>query len=412
MRRRSPRSPSPDDLLLLIFTSGSTGRTEGGAADPGTSGARGHRPDGLPCPTTSSTARCRSSTATRSMAMVFPVASAAARRSCSSGSSRPRGSCPTCARYHCTFSSTVGRALAYILATPASDARQGPRPEVRARAGVVDRGHEGVQAPVRPARVRRLRLERERDRHDPEPGPAPRGAGRAGRPASTSRSSTRPPTRSVRRARFDDDGKLVNADEAIGELVGRNALDRFEGYYNNDEATAERTRNGWYWSGDLAYRDEDGVFYFAGRNADWIRVDGENFAAAPVERIIPRFPGVAGVAVYGVPDERTADDQVMAAIELRRRRRVRSRRVRRVPRRATRPRHEVVAALRARRSVAPGHRDEQDRQGAAAPGPLGLDRRRPRLLAARAARPASATHRQRPRPRSCGGSSPTAAPRY
>ena len=58
------------------------------------------------------------------------------------------------------------------------------------------------------------------------------------------------------------------------------------------------------------------MFYFAGRNADWLRVDGENFAAAPVERVIQRFPGIAGVAVFGVPDDHTADDQVMAAIEL------------------------------------------------------------------------------------------------
>ena len=57
---------------------------------------------------------------------------------------------------------------------------------------------------------------------------------------------------------FDADGRLVNPADAIGELVGRAALSNFEGYYNNPEAEAERTRNGWYWSGDLAYRDEDG----------------------------------------------------------------------------------------------------------------------------------------------------------
>ncbi len=89
----------------------------------------------------------------------------------------------------------------------------------------------------------------------------------------------------------------------------------FEGYYNNPEADAERTRNGWYWSGDLAYRDEEGIFYFAGRTGDWLRVDSENFAAAPVERILARFEGVSGVAVYPVPDTRTGD-QVMAAFEL------------------------------------------------------------------------------------------------
>ncbi len=116
-------------------------------------------------------------------------------------------------------------------------------------------------------------------------------------------------------ARFDPDGRLLNGAEAIGEIVGRNVVDRFEGYYRNPEAEAERTRNGWYWSGDLGYRDGDGVFYFAGRVGEWLRVDSENFATAPVERIIARFPGASGVAVYPVPDERTADDQVMAALE-------------------------------------------------------------------------------------------------
>src|SRR6266480_672380 len=114
---------------------------------------------------------------------------------------------------------------------------------------------------------------------------------------------------------FDEHGRLVNGDEAIGELVRRDAGARFEGYYNNEEATGERVRDGWYWSGDLAYRDADGWFYFAGRSADRLRVDSENFAAAPIEGILSRLPGVVMVAVYPVPDARTGD-QVMAALEL------------------------------------------------------------------------------------------------
>ena len=116
-------------------------------------------------------------------------------------------------------------------------------------------------------------------------------------------------------ARFDDRGKLQNASEAIGEIVSRDGVSRFEGYYANDEADAERTRDGWFWSGDLGYRDEDGFFYFAGRTADWLRVDGENFAAAPVERILARFPGVVTAVVLPIPDPRTGD-QAMAALEL------------------------------------------------------------------------------------------------
>jgi fatty-acyl-CoA synthase len=118
------------------------------------------------------------------------------------------------------------------------------------------------------------------------------------------------------RARFDEHGRLVNADDAIGEIVNKEGAAGFEGYYENAEADAERTRDGWYWSGDLGYRDEDGWFYFGGRSADWLRVDGENFAAAPVERILARHRDVVVAAVYAVPDSH-AGDQVMAALELR-----------------------------------------------------------------------------------------------
>ena len=50
------------------------------------------------------------------------------------------------------------------------------------------------------------------------------------------------------------------------------------------------------------------------RTSDWLRVDGENFAAGPVESVIARFEGVRGVVVYPVPDPRTGD-RVMAAVE-------------------------------------------------------------------------------------------------
>jgi fatty-acyl-CoA synthase len=70
-----------------------------------------------------------------------------------------------------------------------------------------------------------------------------------------------------------------------------------------------------YWSGDLAYRDADGWIYLAGRTADWMRVDGENLAAAPIERILLRHSAISRVAVYAVPDGRVGD-QVVAAIVL------------------------------------------------------------------------------------------------
>ncbi len=112
---------------------------------------------------------------------------------------------------------------------------------------------------------------------------------------------------------FDDTGKLLNPDEAIGELVSMVSAQEFEGYWNNPEADEERTHGGIYWSGDLAYRDAEGFVYFAGRNFDWLRVDGENFAAAPVERILVRHPDIDLAAVFAVPSSSVGDD-VMAAV--------------------------------------------------------------------------------------------------
>ena len=117
------------------------------------------------------------------------------------------------------------------------------------------------------------------------------------------------------RAMFDADGKLLNGEEATGALVSP-PNSSFEGYYKNPEADAARMRDGRFHTGDLAYRDEAGFFYFAGRDFDWLRVDGENFAAAPVEAILTRHPDVVVGAVFAVPD-RVIGDAVMAALELR-----------------------------------------------------------------------------------------------
>ena len=117
-------------------------------------------------------------------------------------------------------------------------------------------------------------------------------------------------------ARFDESGALVNGEAATGELVNTGGSGMFRGYHNDQGATDERLRHGMYWSGDLAYRDADGWIYLAGRTADWMRVDGENITAAPIERVVLRLPVISRVAVYPVPDE-LVGDQVMAAVVLR-----------------------------------------------------------------------------------------------
>ncbi len=117
-------------------------------------------------------------------------------------------------------------------------------------------------------------------------------------------------------ARFDADGRLLDPEAAIGEIVNTAGPGMFEGYYKNEAATRSRTRGGAFHTGDLGYKDERGYVYFAGRDVEWIRVEGENFLARPIEDIFQRHPDVFLAAVYGVPDAE-AGDRVMAALALR-----------------------------------------------------------------------------------------------
>lgn len=116
-------------------------------------------------------------------------------------------------------------------------------------------------------------------------------------------------------AMYDADGRVSNLDECVGEMVNTTGTGQFAGYYNDEAATAARLRDGMYWSGDLAYRDPAGNYWFAGRTADWLRVDGENLAAAPVEALLARHPDVVEVAVHAQPDD--VGDLLAAALVLR-----------------------------------------------------------------------------------------------
>lgn len=143
---------------------------------------------------------------------------------------------------------------------------------------------------------------------------APPGA--LGRPAHDGVAIVDPHTlRDCAAAILDAHGRVLNPDDAVGEIVDKFGTRTFEGYYNDDEANAERIRNGWYWTGDLGYLDGAGFIYFAGRRGDWIRVDGENISALTIEHVLRRHPRVIAAGVFAVPDPRSGD-QVMAAVEV------------------------------------------------------------------------------------------------
>ncbi|MFI8517192.1 AMP-binding protein [Streptomyces sp. NPDC085481] len=221
---------------------------------------------------------------------------------------------PDVRRFGATYFTYVGRAVQYLLATPETphDRDHHLRLGFGTEAGAVDAARfqarfgarlvEGYGSSEGGAAIQRT----------PD---TPTGAiGRAapGDDLAVVDPDTR---RTCPPARFSPTGVLLNADDAIGELVNR-GRSPFEGYWRNPEADAARLRHGWYWTGDLFYRDTEGFLYFAGRTDDRLRVDSENLAAATIENILARWDRAAGVAVYAIPDP-VSGDQVMAALALR-----------------------------------------------------------------------------------------------
>jgi fatty-acyl-CoA synthase len=305
--------PRPADLYLLLFTSGTTGApkavrcTQGRLASIALRSAEAYDYD------RDDVAYCAMPLFHGNALMVLWGPSlvvgatvALARRFSASGF------LPDVRRYGVTTFTYVGKALAYVLATePAPDdadcsLRRGFGTEAsvadhaafQARFGcVLTEGYGSSEGGVAINRV---------------PG-TPTGS--LGLPSDDVVVVGPATGRECPPAEFDASGALRNGHDAVGEIVNRSGSGRFEGYYNDPAATAERLRDGWYWTGDLAYRDADGWFWFAGRGGDWLRVDSENLTAGPIERVLVRFPDVAAVAVYGVPDPRSGD-QVMAALEL------------------------------------------------------------------------------------------------
>jgi acyl-CoA synthetase (AMP-forming)/AMP-acid ligase II len=115
--------------------------------------------------------------------------------------------------------------------------------------------------------------------------------------------------------RVFDDGDRECPTGVVGEIVVKGPQTT-KGYFGNPVATAEAYRGGWFHTGDLARRDEEGFFYIVDRKKDMIITGGENVYSSEVENAIYAHPSVAEVAVFGVPHEKWGE-AVTAAIVLR-----------------------------------------------------------------------------------------------
>jgi len=206
---------------------------------------------------------------------------------------------PDVRRYGATYANYVGKPLSYVLATP-------PRDDDADNPLRFLYGNEGAPRD----------LERFAKRFDVtvvDGFGSTEGGVAVARTPDTPDGSLGPLTDEV--AIVDVDTGAPCPPGKVGELVNPKGPGWFRGYYRDEKAESERMAGGVYHSGDLAYRDEAGYVYFAGRLGDWMRVDGENLGTAPIERILLRHPDVAEAAVYAIPDP-AVGDQVMAALVL------------------------------------------------------------------------------------------------
>ena len=109
-----------------------------------------------------------------------------------------------------------------------------------------------------------------------------------------------PPVANVTVRIVDDGGRPLPA-RAVGEIIIRSPH-CMTAYFRDPEATAQALRDGWFYTGDLGYLDEDGWLYFVDRKRDVIRRGGENVSSVLVEKTLREHPCVLEVAVIGIPD--------------------------------------------------------------------------------------------------------------
>ena len=103
---------------------------------------------------------------------------------------------------------------------------------------------------------------------------------------------------------IDENGELIKEPGLDGEMIVKSDTPvSFLKYWENDKATKQKVKDGWLYTGDFAYKDEEGYFYFKGREDDIINTSGYRVGPSEVEDAVLSHPKVSMVAVIGIPDK-------------------------------------------------------------------------------------------------------------
>jgi acyl-CoA synthetase (AMP-forming)/AMP-acid ligase II len=119
-----------------------------------------------------------------------------------------------------------------------------------------------------------------------------------------------PPFFSMRIVR--EDGTDAEVGE-IGEIIGRGPI-LMTGYHNRPDLTEKAIRNGWLFTGDMGFVDDEGYLHLVDRKKDMIDSGGVKVYPRDIEEVAVRHPAVAEVAVFGVPDDKWGETPVAAVI--------------------------------------------------------------------------------------------------
>jgi crotonobetaine/carnitine-CoA ligase len=114
-------------------------------------------------------------------------------------------------------------------------------------------------------------------------------------------------------ARIVDEAGADATRGTVGELLLRNPA-LMTGYFRDPVRTAEALRDGWLHTGDMAWQDADGFFYFSDRKKDIVRRRGENVSSLEVELVLNDHPAVIESAIVGVPSDLTDEDLLAVVV--------------------------------------------------------------------------------------------------